>query len=71
MVYLRSEEHLTRWLRCERLGAGGDADCDEDERALAGVVGVAARTGLASMRSAEQSQAILDASGLTGEFWQL
>jgi hypothetical protein len=70
MVYLRSEEHLSRWLGDNGWEPGvtlGAIEMNElsrawwwtrlDERWLP--------------RSAEESQAILDRLGLTGEFWAL
>jgi len=70
MVYLRSEEHLGRWL---------DANAWEPGRTL----GAAAMNDLAQRwwwtrlddgwrpRSADESQAILDGLGLNDDFWRL
>jgi hypothetical protein len=70
MVFLRSEEHLRRWL---------DANGWEQGRSMsAATLNELARrwwrTRLESdwrQRTAEESQAILDEVGLTGDFWRL
>ena len=70
MVYLRSEEHLTRWL---------DANGWEPGATLTAVkLNELARSWWWSRldpgwrpRSVEESQAILDGLGLDGEFWAL
>ena len=70
MVFLRSEEHLERWL-------------DQKDREPGASMTAATLNELARRwwwtrvepdwrpRTAAQSQAILDEVGLTGEFWQL
>jgi hypothetical protein len=70
MVFLRSEEHLERWL-------------DQKDREPGASMTAATLNALARRwwwtrvepdwrpRTAAQSQAILDEVGLTGEFWQL
>ena len=70
MVFLRSEEHLQRWL---------DANGWEPGATLsAPALNELARTWWWSRldpgwrpRTADESQAILDALGLTGAFWAL
>jgi hypothetical protein len=70
MVYLRSEEHLSRWLSDNGWDPGatlGAAEMNELSRAWW-------RTRLDpgwEPRSADESQAILTGLGLTGEFWAL
>jgi len=70
MVFLRSEEHLTRWL-----AAGG---WEPGVTLTAPKLNELARTGWWTRldpgwrpRTAAESQALLDALGLTGDFWQL
>jgi hypothetical protein len=70
MVYLRSEEHLQRWL-------------DDNGWEPGATISTAQMNDLAQAwwwtrldpgwtpRSVEESQAILDELGLTGEFWAL
>ena len=70
MVFLRSEEHLTRWLDADGWEAG--------ETLTAAKTNELARTWWWTRldpgwrpRTLEESQAILEALELTGEFWQL
>ena len=70
MVFLRSEEHLERWL-----GANG---WEPGVTVPARQMNELARTWWWSRldpgwqpRTVEQSQALLDAVGLTGDFWAL
>lgn len=70
MVYLRSEEHLSRWL--------GDNDWEPGATLSATKMNELSRTWWWTRldpgwvpRSADESQAILERLGLTGEFWQL
>jgi hypothetical protein len=70
MVFLRSEEHLERWLAAKGYEPG--------ESLTAPRLNELARLWWWSRldpgwrpRTAEESQALLDAVGLTGEFWQL
>ena len=70
MVFLRSEEHLARWLGENGLEAGATLSAPTLHE-------LARRwwsTRLAPdwrPRTAAESQAILDGLGLTGPFWQL
>ena len=70
MVFLRSEEHLGRWLDANGWDAGASM--------TAATLNELARrwwwTRLEPAwrpRTADESQAILDELGLTGEFWRL
>ena len=70
MVFLRSEEHLERWL-----GANG---WEPGASLSASTLHELARRWWSSRlepgwrpRAAAESQAILDRLGLTGEFWRL
>ena len=70
MVFLRSEEHLEQWLGANGWEAGATVPARQ--------MNELARTWWWSRldpgwqpRTAEQSQALLDAVGLTGEFWAL
>ena len=70
MVYLRSEDHLKRWL-----ASGG---WEPGETISSVKMNEVARTWWSTRldpgwmpRSAAESQAILERLGLTGEFWQL
>ena len=70
MVFLRSEEHLARWL--ERNGWSPGASMSAV--ALHELAGSWWRTRLDPdwrPRTAAESQAILDGLGFTGEFWRL
>lgn len=70
MVYLRSEEHLTRWL--------GDNGWEAGATITASQMNDLARAWWWSRldpgwrpRLVQESQAILEAGGLTGDFWVL
>ena len=70
MVFLRSEEHLERWLAANGWEPGATV--------RAPLMNELARTWWWSRldqgwqpRTVEQSQALLDAVGLTGDFWSL
>ena len=71
MVFLRSEEHLERWLDANGWEPGASMSGVDAERAGAPLVVDAARPRLAARGRPAESQAILDELGLTGEFWQL
>ncbi len=70
MVFLRSEEHLARWLA----GAGHDAGCSFPAATLNAL---ARRWWWSRLdpgwrpRPTAESQAILDEVGLRGPFWTL
>ena len=70
MVFLRSEGHLHRWLAAKGYEGGVTF-------AATTLQELATRWWSSRLdpdwrpRSAEDSQAILDGIGLTGEFWQL
>jgi hypothetical protein len=70
MVFLRSEEHLRRWLGANGWAAGRSMSA-------ATLNELARRWWRARLepewrpRTAEESQAILDEVGLTGDFWLL
>ena len=70
MVFLRSEEHLDRWLAANGWEPGASMSA-------ATLNELARRWWWTRLdpdwrpRPAEQSQAILDELGLTGEFWRL
>ena len=70
MVFLRSEEHLTRWLGANGWPAGASLGAETlNELARAWW-----RTRLDPAwrpRTAAESQALLDELGLEGEFWRL
>jgi hypothetical protein len=70
MVFLRSEEHLERWLRANGWDAGATVPASQ--------MNELARTWWWSRldpgwrpRSVEESQALLEQVGLTGDFWAL
>jgi len=70
MVFLRSEEHLDRWLAASGWTPGASMS--------ASTLNELARRWWSTRlepdwrpRSPQQSQAILDELGLTGSFWQL
>ena len=70
MVFLRSEEHLERWLDANRWQPGATLPAAQ----LNALARRWWRTRLDPdwrPRTAAESQAILDELGLTGEFWQL
>ncbi len=70
MVYLRSEDHLTRWL--DQIGHEPGATFPATT-----MNALARRWWWTRLdpgwrpRAVEESQAILDELGLTGEFWRL
>ena len=70
MVFLRSEEHLTRWLDANGWTAGASMSAETLNE-------LARRWWWTRLepdwrpRTAGESQAILDEVGLTGEFWRL
>lgn len=70
MVFLRSEEHLRRWLDANGWGPGATLTSPQlNELARSWW-----RTRLDPdwrPRTTAESQAILDELGLTGEFWRL
>jgi hypothetical protein len=70
MVYLRSEEHLRRWL--------DDIDHEPGATLTATTINELARRWWGARldlgwrpRQPDESQAILDGLGLTGDFWSL
>ena len=70
MVFLRSEEHLRRWLGANGWAPGGSMS--------AATLNELARRWWRSRlepdwrpRTAAESQAILDQVGLSGDFWRL
>ena len=70
MVYLRSEEHLRRWLDAN----GWEAGASMPATAMHELAQRWWRDRLDPgwrPRPVDESQAILDAVGLTGEFWRL
>ena len=70
MVFLRSEEHLERWLDANGWGPGASMSATTLNE-------LARRWWWTRLeqdwrpRTAEESQAILDEVGLTGDFWLL
>jgi len=70
MVFLRSEEHLARWLHAN----GWEPGASMSATTLNKLARRWWRTRLEQdwrPRTAAESQAILDELGLTGEFWRL
>ncbi|HUH15667.1 MAG TPA: hypothetical protein VML35_07270 [Gaiellaceae bacterium] len=70
MVFLRSEEHLARWLRANRWEPGATLTAP----ALHDLARAWWSTRLEPdwrPRPAAESQSILDGLGLTGTFWRL
>jgi hypothetical protein len=70
MVFLRSEEHLQRWLEAN----GWEAGASMDATTLNELARRWWRTRLDPgwrPRTAAESQAILDELGLHGDFWRL
>ena len=70
MVYLRSEDHLRRWLEAN----GWEAGATLAAPTMNDLAQVWWRTRLEpgwQPRAADESQALLDGVGLTGEFWSL
>ena len=70
MVYLRSEEHLNRWLGSNGWEAGATLTAPTMNELAQAWWSSRLEAGWRP-RAPEQSQAILDAVGLTGEFWAL
>jgi hypothetical protein len=70
MVFLRSEEHLSRWLDANGWGAGASMSATTLNE-------LARRWWWTRLepdwrpRTPQESQAILDELGLTGDFWRL
>lgn len=70
MVFLRSEEHLARWLDVRGFEAGATLTSVQMNE-------LAQRWWWSRLdpgwmpRTAEESQSLLDGLGLTGEFWAL
>ena len=70
MVFLRSEEHLERWLDANRWEPGASMSATKLNE-------LARRWWWSRLdsdwrpRSVDESQAILDELGLSGEFWRL
>jgi hypothetical protein len=70
MVYLRSEEHLRRWLDANGWEAGESMSAPTMNQLAGRWWGDRLDPGW-QPRAVEESQAILDAVGLTGDFWRL
>ena len=70
MVFLRSEEHLKRWLASNGWEPGATLTAPTTNELACAWWSSRLDTGWRP-RSAEQSQAVLAGVGLTGEFWQL
>ena len=70
MVYLRSEEHLNRWLGSSRWEPGATLSSPKMNELAREWWGTRLDPGWRP-RTLEQSQAILETVGLTGEFWSL
>jgi len=70
MVYLRSEEHLSRWLQKNRWEPGATLTASKMNELSREWWGTRLGPGWRP-RAPEESQAILGRLGLTGEFWQL
>lgn len=70
MVYLRSEDHLNRWLGDNDWGPGATLTAPKMNELSREWWGTRLDPGWRP-RPAEESQAILDGLGLTDEFWQL
>jgi len=70
MVFLRSEEHLARWLDANGWEPGATLTAPELNE-LARAWWWTRLDPAWEPRSADDSQAILDRLGLTGEFWAL
>jgi hypothetical protein len=70
MVFLRSEEHLGRWLDAKGFEPGASLSAPKLNE-LARVWWWTRLDPGWQPRTREESQAILDAVGLTGDFWQL
>jgi len=70
MVYLRSEEHLRRWLDDNGWEPGATLTASNMNELARAWWWTRLDPGWMP-RSAHESQSILDGLGLTGEFWQL
>jgi len=70
MVFLRSEEHLTRWLDANGWEPGATIPADKMNE-LSSVWWWTRLDPGWRPRTSQESQAILDNLDLTGEFWQL
>jgi len=70
MVFLRSEEHLERWFDAQGQTPGASLTAPELS-ALARECWWSRLDPGWQPRKPEESQAILDGLGLTGEFWAL
>jgi len=70
MVFLRSEEHLERWLSANRWEPGATVPAPQMNE-LARVWWWSRLDPGWTPRSVEASQALLDGVGLAGDFWAL
>jgi hypothetical protein len=70
MVYLRSEEHLARWLTANAWEPGASMSAATMNELARRWWGTRLDPGWRP-RPVEESQAILDSVGLTGGFWRL
>lgn len=70
MVFLRSEEHLERWLNANGWTSGATVPSPQMNE-LARAWWWSRLDPAWRPRTAEESQAILDGLGLTSEFWSL
>ncbi len=70
MVFLRSEEHLARWLATNGWEAGATLTATKMSELSRLWWGSRLDAGWRP-RTPQESQAILDSLGLSGEFWQL
>jgi hypothetical protein len=70
MVYLRSEEHLRRWLDTNRWEPGATLAAPTMNELARAWWWTRLDPGW-QPRTADESQAVLDAVGLTGDFWAL
>jgi hypothetical protein len=70
MVFLRSEEHLERWLTAKGWTPGASLSAPKLNE-LARLWWWTRLDPGWRPRTVDESQALLDACGLTGEFWRL
>jgi hypothetical protein len=70
MVFLRSEEHLERWLTAQGWAPGASLSAPNLNE-LARLWWWTRLDPGWRPRTVNESQALLDACGLTGEFWSL
>jgi hypothetical protein len=70
MVYLRSEEHLNRWLGSSGWEPGATLSSSKMNELARAWWGTRLDPGWRP-RTLEQSQEILETVGLSGEFWSL